>query len=67
MTAAAPLRSCRVCRSKMPKSQLTRWVAGPQGLEPDPLQGQPGRGYYSCSTACAEKLKLNRPKRQKLT
>jgi len=46
---ATPLRRCRVCRTQRPKSELTRWVKGENGLVPDPAQRQPGRGYYSCS------------------
>lgn len=54
--AAAPLRSCRACRTKKPKAELTRWVRGTSGWAEDMQQRLPGRGYYTCSNGCAAKL-----------
>ncbi|TVM34271.1 YlxR family protein [Oceanidesulfovibrio marinus] len=43
-----PERTCTVCRAKRPKSELLRFVAGEDGLVPDPKQILPGRGCYVC-------------------
>jgi hypothetical protein len=51
-----PTRMCRVCRKRLPKAQLTRWVRGAGAAVRDPTQTLPGRGYYTCSDACATKL-----------
>jgi hypothetical protein len=54
--ASGPIRSCRVCRRRLPKAQLTRWVRQKGGLVRDSAQQLPGRGSYSCSDACAVRL-----------
>lgn len=54
--AAGPIRSCRVCRTRKPKAELTRWVRQGSQLTRDDRQLLPGRGWYSCSPACAERL-----------
>lgn len=51
-----PERMCRVCRRRAPKTTLERWTRSPGGFTPDPEQRNPGRGYYTCSPACAAKL-----------
>jgi len=56
MVGAAPVRMCRVCRQRLPKAQLTRWVDQEGGVAPDTAQQLPGRGSYTCSAACAAKL-----------
>lgn len=51
---SAPERSCAVCRTKAPQSELTRWTV----IDGVARQGQQGgRGYYSCST-CIDKAKM---------
>jgi predicted RNA-binding protein YlxR (DUF448 family) len=60
--AAGPHRSCRICRSRHPKSQLQRWVRGVSGFEQDLQQTAPGRGFYTCSPACAQRLNIAGPK-----
>ncbi len=59
-----PLRRCRVCRAQAPKTELDRWVMQDGQLTADPTQTAPGRGYYTDSPACAERLPqvLNRKK-----
>jgi hypothetical protein len=52
----APMRMCRVCRKRLPKAQLTRWVQDEAGNVCDTTQNLPGRGFYTCSDACASKL-----------
>jgi predicted RNA-binding protein YlxR (DUF448 family) len=51
-----PERSCRVCRSKHPKSEMTRWTIQDGHLVRDEHQTALGRGYYSDSDRCAEIL-----------
>lgn len=50
VSVAGPLRSCRVCRRKLPKAQLWRWTVSEGELVKDLAQTAPGRGYYSCDT-----------------
>lgn len=58
-----PERMCVACRERHPKSTLNRYVlrdTGEErpGLEPDPQQVLPGRGYYICNNEkCAERFK----------
>lgn len=56
MVGTAPVRMCRVCRRRLPKAELTRWAHQVGGIAPDVAQQLPGRGSYTCSTACAAKL-----------
>nr|WP_291320958.1 YlxR family protein [Desulfonatronospira sp.] len=47
------MRTCVVCRTKKPKADLLRHVCSgkkEQGLEPDPGQKKPGRGFYICKS-----------------
>ncbi|TAK88888.1 DUF448 domain-containing protein [Patescibacteria group bacterium] len=55
---AEPQRSCRVCRTKRPQAQLQRWVrqGGTVLADTQTTGHQPGRGFYTCSSACANKL-----------
>ena len=49
-----PVRMCVICRNKFFKTDLTRHVRTEDGLEPDPRQIRPGRGYYLCTAdSCA--------------
>ena len=58
-----PVRMCAVCRERLPKYELRRFVARSQngdgtGPLPDPSQTMPGRGVYVCSKAvCMEKFR----------
>lgn len=58
-----PMRMCAVCRRRLPKHELRRFVArGPigdgTGPQPDPSQTMPGRGVYVCpEAACMEKFR----------
>lgn len=57
--ASEPTRMCRVCRQRLPKAQLTRWVRKSDGsVVRDETQRLAGRGAYTCSAACATKLPL---------
>ena len=51
---SAPERSCAICRTKAPQTELTRWVVV-DGIAQQ--NKQEGRGYYSCSK-CADKAKM---------
>ena len=48
-TSHGPERQCRVCRIRLPKTQLERWVITPTGLVLDSSRSLPGRGWYACS------------------
>ncbi len=50
------VRMCQVCRGRFPKKDLRRWVRTGDGLEPDPQQKLPGRGLYTHSEECQQKL-----------
>lgn len=51
-----PIRSCKVCRTKSAKTTLERWVYVDDNLVLDRAQILPGRGYYTCSRVCANKI-----------
>ncbi|SKA86497.1 hypothetical protein SAMN02745704_01954 [Paucidesulfovibrio gracilis DSM 16080] len=53
-----PMRTCVICRRKLPKYDLARHVRVEQGrLEHDPGQIRPGRGIYVCTQAkCRERF-----------
>jgi len=56
-----PERMCCVCRRRLPKAQLERYVrAGGEGAEaftPDPRKILPGRGLYVCGREeCRERF-----------
>ena len=53
-TRHIPTRMCRVCRRKLPQSELSRWTVQAGTLVADDATPAPGRGYYSCSPRCAE-------------
>lgn len=46
----APVRMCAVCRRRLPKAELDRFVSRPGtgGPIPDPGQRLEGRGIYRC-------------------
>jgi len=56
MVGTAPVRMCRVCRRRLPKAKLTRWVRREGAVTLDAAQQLSGRGSYTCSAACAAKL-----------
>ncbi len=51
-----PLRTCRVCRKQSPKGILERWVIQDGQLVLDTPQVLPGRGFYSCRSACSPRI-----------
>ncbi len=56
----APIRMCIVCRRRLFKNELNRYVctrtsAGEVTLQPDPEQLLPGRGLYVCSQSECQK------------
>ena len=59
-TMHVPVRTCIVCRARKPKADLERYVCpayAEQGLQPDPEQKRPGRGFYTCkSPGCSGKI-----------
>ncbi len=52
-----PVRMCLVCRKRLPKGDLTRFVFADEGLpREDAKQNLAGRGYYVCADGgCREK------------
>ena len=52
----APQRMCIVCRGKVDKRRLTRFVRTPDGVFIDSTGKQNGRGAYVCdATACRDR------------
>lgn len=63
-----PLRMCIICRKRVPKPALERYVGGLLYAGPvaDPGQTAPGRGLYVCvETRCQEAFLRRLVKRQK--
>jgi len=60
-----PMRRCRVCRTPHPQEQMQRWTLTATGVVADGEQRATGRGYYSCSTRCAEILPKTIKNKQK--
>ncbi|WP_459932834.1 YlxR family protein [Fundidesulfovibrio butyratiphilus] len=51
-----PVRTCVVCRKRLPKNELIRHVWRGE-FAPDLAAVQPGRGYYCCAgESCREAL-----------
>ncbi|MFO8030923.1 MAG: DUF448 domain-containing protein [Desulfohalobiaceae bacterium] len=59
-----PYRTCIICRQKLPKSTMQRFVCGQEeqgySLLQDTSQTKPGRGFYVCSEECQAKLSRSR-------
>ncbi|MBC5806142.1 MAG: hypothetical protein DLM53_09130 [Candidatus Eremiobacter antarcticus] len=68
-----PVRQCVVCRQRLEKQKLARFVCRPappapeQSQRPGPSQwvadasgSLPGRGAYICSAQCAERVEKNK-------
>lgn len=56
-----PVRTCCICRRRLPKAELLRHVRSENGNEPklvaDPKGRMPGRGLYVCDQAeCRERF-----------
>ena len=45
---AGPTRMCVICRRRLPKAELDRFVSGPSGAVEDPDQRIQARGFYRC-------------------
>lgn len=55
-----PTRSCRICRTRGEKANLTRWVSRDGQWVEDATKTMPGRGFYTDKSECAEKLTKGR-------
>jgi hypothetical protein len=55
-----PLRQCVVCKRRVEKPRLMRFVHGEGGWATDPDGRKPGRGAYLCSPECAQAVKKNK-------
>jgi len=55
-----PLRQCVVCKRRVEKHRLMRFVHGAGGWMTDPTGRKPGRGAYLCSPECAQAVKKNK-------
>lgn len=51
-----PVRRCAVCRQRVAKKELDRFVWRADGVVFDRLQKMAGRGAYCCSGRCREKF-----------
>lgn len=70
--ATGPVRMCCVCRRRLPKAGLERYVRvdgageGEQGLRADPAKRLPGRGLYVCSDQqCQDRFSRRKAARKK--
>ncbi len=62
-----PIRMCSICRERMPKVALNRFIHAFEGARPMPDQKQqaPGRGIYVCNSArCLEAFSRRTVKRK---
>lgn len=55
-TVHVPMRQCKICRTRRPKAELTRWVQLEGSWQRDETGKAPGRGAYTDSPECAAKL-----------
>ena len=54
--AHMPERTCRVCRKKVAKRELERWVLADGQLTLDKKQILSGRGVYTCLSNCSNQI-----------
>ncbi|MFN3267108.1 MAG: YlxR family protein [Deinococcales bacterium] len=53
-----PIRTCAVCRARLPQRQVLRLGRDATGLlQPDPKRRMAGRGVYICQSANCRSLK----------
>jgi predicted RNA-binding protein YlxR (DUF448 family) len=55
-----PTRMCRICRKRADQDSLTRWAQADSGWIEDPKKRISGRGVYTCSPECSDKLTKGR-------
>ncbi len=55
-----PIRQCVVCKRRIEKHGLKRFVRTPSGWVADPAGTAFGRGAYVCSPECMQGLKKNK-------
>lgn len=63
-SVSGPIRMCVICRKRLPKIALHRYVCNSMGnLERDELKIIPGRGWYCCPSGdCISRLGQFRPR-----
>jgi predicted RNA-binding protein YlxR (DUF448 family) len=59
-TRHVPLRQCVVCKRRIEKHKLTRFVRSGEQWQADPGGRGTGRGAYLCSPECAQAVKKNK-------
>jgi hypothetical protein len=59
-----PIRSCVVCRKKVTKNKLKRFIIKNGSIVMDPRQTFQGRGYYCCEV-CLDRLEKWMKKRKR--
>lgn len=61
-----PLRMCAICRRRLTKAEMIRYVAGGDGmLVRDDSKTMPGRGWYCCGDiVCQKKFSVYRPRKK---
>lgn len=57
-----PERTCAICRTKKPKTELFRFVVTAGTLAYDREQTMAGRGVYFCSQQCWENARAKKRK-----
>ncbi len=65
-TGREPQRTCCICRKKLAKGDLLRFVWQQDGVVLDQRQILPGRGAYCCGEKCAQLLLVSRKKWKRL-
>ena len=70
--APGPVRMCCMCRRRLPKADLDRYVRGndategDQGLRADTAKSLPGRGLYVCrDPQCQDRFSRRKAARKK--
>ncbi|WP_461211131.1 YlxR family protein [Desulfocurvus sp. DL9XJH121] len=62
-----PIRMCVICRKRLPKHEMTRYVCPVEAGGPmrDEKQILPGRGFYVCDDrACVERIATYKGRRR---
>lgn len=66
-TKHTPVRMCCICKKRMPKENLKRYVVSSKGAlpVPDEKKNSPGRGIYVCDALECQEAMMRRTTKRK--